>query len=90
MRVFVVGFHVCKICPQTKVWIPALVGICGSHDHQMGLVLEMANRIVIASCSIMHLPALQSQHRTTAPTGHSTSAATQKPMKANIGPTFLQ
>jgi hypothetical protein len=64
---FVFGFHVCGVCPQTKVWIPALVGICGSHDHQMGLVSEMSNRIVIASCSIMHLPALQSQHLTTPP-----------------------
>lgn len=54
------------------------------------MALETAGRTLMAGCSMMRLPALRSQHQTTAPTGHSTSAAKQKATKPRVGPTILQ
>lgn len=59
-------------------------------SHQKGMALETAGRTLMAGCSMMRLPALRSQHQTTAPTGHSTSAAKQKATKPRVGPTILQ
>lgn len=50
---------------------------------------EMHGLTTVAGLAINRSPALWLQHQTTAPTGHSMMAATQKPMNPNVGPMIL-